>query len=154
MPGGIGETDIYYCEKNEMGWGSPINLGPEINTSYGENFPSLDSKGNLYFSSEGYFGYGGMDLCVSKQVNGQFQQAKPLKAPINSSYDDFINGELANEVLPTLSNYEQKQIKDYFDPLINKLVEDEVATKEVLNQLFKLATEDTVADLLKSLNHH
>jgi hypothetical protein len=89
MPGGIGETDIYYCEKNEMGWGSPINLGPEINTSYGENFPSLDSKGNLYFSSEGYLGYGGMDLCVSKQVNGQFQQAKPLKAPINSSYDDF-----------------------------------------------------------------
>jgi hypothetical protein len=89
MPGGFGETDIYYCERNEEGWGKPINLGPEINTSYRENFPSLDSKGNIYFSSEGYLGYGGMDLCVSKQVDGQFQQAKPLKAPINSSYDDF-----------------------------------------------------------------
>lgn len=89
MPGGFGETDIYYCEKTNEGWGSPINLGPAINTSERENFPTLDLKGNLYFSSEGYLGYGGMDLCVSKQVNGQFQQAKPLKAPINSSYDDF-----------------------------------------------------------------
>jgi hypothetical protein len=89
MPGGFGETDLYYCEKTDEGWGSPVNLGSEINTSDRENFPTLDPKGNLYFSSEGYLGYGGMDLCVSKQVNGLFQQAKPLKAPLNSSYDDF-----------------------------------------------------------------
>jgi hypothetical protein len=89
MPGGFGETDIYYCEKTIEGWGSPVNLGPEINTNECENFPTIDSKGNLYFSSEGYLGYGGMDLCVSKQIDGQFQQAQPLKAPLNSSYDDF-----------------------------------------------------------------
>jgi hypothetical protein len=52
MPGGYGSTDIYYCEKNDWGWGSPVNLGPGINTAYQENFPSLDQNGNLYFSSQ------------------------------------------------------------------------------------------------------
>ncbi len=97
MPGGYGSTDIYYCEKNDGGWGSPVNLGPGINTAYQENFPSLDQNGNLYFSSDGYLGYGGMDICVAKVDIHSFLPAKPLKAPMNSSYDDFGIMILQNE---------------------------------------------------------
>jgi hypothetical protein len=87
--GGFGETDIYYCEKNDGGWGEPINMGPKINTFNHESFPTMDSKGNFYFASEGYYGPGGMDICVAKFIDGDFEKANPLKAPINSAYDDF-----------------------------------------------------------------
>ena len=52
----------------------------------------------------------------------------------------FTNGELQN--------------KGHFDALIAKLSEDKVATAAELDHLFKLTTEDTVTDLLASLNHH
>jgi hypothetical protein len=52
----------------------------------------------------------------------------------------FTNGEL--------------QYKGHFDALIAKLSEDKVATAAELDYLFKLTTEDTVTDLLASLNHH
>jgi hypothetical protein len=52
----------------------------------------------------------------------------------------FTNGELQN--------------KDYFDALIAKLSEDKVASAAELQHVFDLTTEDTVADLLSSLNHH
>jgi hypothetical protein len=51
----------------------------------------------------------------------------------------FSNGELANI--------------NYFNDIINKLATEEVLTKEELNQLFNLINEDTVEDLLKTLNH-
>ena len=54
--------------------------------------------------------------------------------------DIFTNGEL--------------QYKGHFDALIAKLSEDKVATAAELDYLFKLTTEDTVTDLLASLNHH
>ena len=42
----------------------------------------------------------------------------------------------------------------YFEAIIDKLANEEVLTKEGLNQLFNLNNEDTVEDLLKTLNRH
>ncbi len=89
MKNGFGGSDIYYCTRSGDGWGPPINAGPMINTSGTESYPALDSADNLYFSSDGFAGFGGLDICVSKLWNGQYTQAVPLKAPINSSEDDF-----------------------------------------------------------------
>ena len=52
----------------------------------------------------------------------------------------FTNGELQN--------------KEHFDALIAKLSEDKVASAAELQHVFDLTTEDTVADLLSTLNHH
>jgi hypothetical protein len=52
----------------------------------------------------------------------------------------FTNGELQN--------------KGHFDALIAKLSEDKVASAAELQHVFDLTTEDTVADLLSTLNHH
>lgn len=89
MPGGYGGVDLYYCDKQGDSWSKPVNLGPNVNTFGDEKFPTIDSAGNLYFSSDGYAGYGGMDICVAKNINGSFAKASVLKAPFNSAGDDY-----------------------------------------------------------------
>ncbi len=89
MPGGMGETDIYYCVREGNGWSAPINVGANVNTLGREQFPTVDADGNLYFSSTGYMGYGGLDICIAQLLNGSFQSARVLKAPLNSSGNDY-----------------------------------------------------------------
>jgi tetratricopeptide (TPR) repeat protein len=88
-PGGFGKSDLYFSKLEEGKWTEPINLGEMINTFGNEYFPYWVNKTTLYFSSDGRMGYGGLDIYVSKYINGQWQKAQNLKAPINSSYDDF-----------------------------------------------------------------
>jgi outer membrane protein OmpA-like peptidoglycan-associated protein/tetratricopeptide (TPR) repeat protein len=89
MPGGSGGPDIYYCTREGSGWSKPVNCGPEVNTGGREVFPSSDSLGNLYFSSDSYGGFGGLDICVALNNNGSFSKAIPMKTPFNSAADDF-----------------------------------------------------------------
>lgn len=89
MPGGYGETDIYMVEVFADGtMNSPINLGPKINTIGREMFPFFNN-GVLYFSSEGHYGFGGLDVFESKYVDKKFSEPKNLGEPINSNKDDF-----------------------------------------------------------------
>ncbi|MDZ4756844.1 MAG: OmpA family protein [Bacteroidota bacterium] len=88
MAGGYGETDLYYCNRVGDTWGSPINMGSNINTFNREKYPSMDSAGNFYFASNGYQGLGGMDVCVALNNNGRLEKAKPMKYPFNSTADD------------------------------------------------------------------
>lgn len=89
MPGGYGETDIYYCNREGNGWSTPINMGPNVNTFNREKYPAMDADGNFYFSSDGYQGFGGLDICVARNNSGSFEKAVPLKYPFNSPADDF-----------------------------------------------------------------
>ncbi len=89
MPGGYGGSDIYVCKHESGGWSKPVNLGSSVNTMGRELFPALDSAGNLYFSSDGYAGFGGLDICVSLNQHNIFQKAIPMKYPFNSTTDDF-----------------------------------------------------------------
>lgn len=89
MPGGIGETDIYMCKWENGTWSKPINLGNEINTEGKEEFPFLDSKGNLFFSSTGHGGFGGLDIFFAENLNGKFEKPENVGLPLNSSQDDF-----------------------------------------------------------------
>jgi len=89
MPGGQGGTDIWCCKRDGDGWGKPENLGPTINTKENEMFPTMRADGVLYFASEGHPGYGALDIFMAKYVNGKWTTPVNLKAPINSSYDDF-----------------------------------------------------------------
>jgi len=89
MQGGYGKTDIYYCNREGKGWGNPINMGPNINTFNTEKYPNMDADGNFYFSSDGYQGFGGMDICIALNKNGVFEKAIPMKYPFNSFTNDF-----------------------------------------------------------------
>jgi peptidoglycan-associated lipoprotein len=97
MPGSFGASDIFYCTREGKGWSQPIHLGPEVNTAGREVFPSLDSAGNLFFSSDGFGGFGGLDICVALNKNGSYSQASPMKMPFNSATDDFGLSFVKNE---------------------------------------------------------
>jgi|TARA_B100001971_G_scaffold213929_1_gene248909 outer membrane protein OmpA-like peptidoglycan-associated protein len=66
-----GNTDIYVSERiGENKWSEPINLGPNINTPYGERSPWLSRDGlTIYFSSDGHPGLGRMDVFKSTRTN-------------------------------------------------------------------------------------
>jgi outer membrane protein OmpA-like peptidoglycan-associated protein len=90
MPGGYGGTDIYVVEYNNGSWGSPVNLGKEVNTEGNEMFPFIDEMGNLYFSSDGHEGLGGLDVFFAEMKEGvAYKGVQNLGAPINSEKDDF-----------------------------------------------------------------
>ncbi len=89
-PGGLGETDIYYTEKQADGvWGQPVNAGPAINTSGKEMFPAFDKAGNFYFSSDTHLGFGGLDVFRAKGSRTTWTKPENLRAPVNSPKDDF-----------------------------------------------------------------
>lgn len=89
MPGGYGETDIYYCELKDNGtWSRPMNAGQAINTSGREGFPVVSADGVLYFSSDGHAGMGGLDIFSAKGSRGSWDDVMNLRLPFNSAKDD------------------------------------------------------------------
>lgn len=90
MPGGLGETDLYVAEVYTNGAvGDPVNLGPKINTAGREMFPFVNDS-ILYFSSDGHYGMGGLDVFESRRIKDlDFSEPKNLGAKINSIRDDF-----------------------------------------------------------------
>jgi len=91
MPGGFGNADIYRITKDAKGeWGKPENLGDKINTEGDEMFPFLDETSNiLFFSSNGRFGLGGLDIFVYSINNYGYGRAYNVGFPLNTRYDDF-----------------------------------------------------------------
>jgi outer membrane protein OmpA-like peptidoglycan-associated protein/tetratricopeptide (TPR) repeat protein len=90
MPGGFGGTDLYVVDYRDGSWGSPVNLGREVNTEGNEMFPFVDELGNFYFASDGHPGLGGLDMFYVEFRNGiPFGEVENLGAPINSNKDDF-----------------------------------------------------------------
>lgn len=88
--GGIGAGDIYYCDKDAKNdWGPAVNIGPSLNTKYGEEgvFIHPDSK-TIYFSSKGHGTMGGYDIFKSVFENGKWSTPINLGYPINGPDDD------------------------------------------------------------------
>lgn len=88
-PGGLGGSDIYVVKKENGKWGTPTNLGSEINTSQNETYPFIASDNTLYFSSIGRNGLGGYDVYKTTIENGKWLQAENLNTPVNTNANDF-----------------------------------------------------------------
>jgi len=88
--GGYGGYDIWKSTLTDKGWGTPENLGPNINTSFDEQSPFIHpDDSTLYFCSNGWPGLGGKDLFVSRLgKDGKWQKPENLGYPINSSGDE------------------------------------------------------------------
>jgi peptidoglycan-associated lipoprotein len=89
MPGGNGGTDVYETKLESGKWAKPTNLGDKINSAGNEMYPIVDSLGNLFFSSNGHKGLGGLDIFKATKSGNVFEQVENLNYPINSSKDDF-----------------------------------------------------------------
>lgn len=91
MPGGYGGTDLYKSTKEATGeWGIPVNLGSKINTEGDEMFPFFEDKsGTLFFSSNGRFGLGGLDIFICILNGTEFSQPYNAGSPLNTQNDDY-----------------------------------------------------------------
>jgi outer membrane protein OmpA-like peptidoglycan-associated protein len=97
MPGGQGGTDIWMCNLANDKMGPAVNLGPTVNTSENEMFPTIRDNGVLYFASDGHPGYGALDIFKTRNENGSWTTPENLYPPINSSFDDFAIAFLPGE---------------------------------------------------------
>jgi len=90
MPGGVGGYDIWRTRIMSSGFGGAENLGRPINTAGDEMFPTIRPNGDLYFSSDGHPGMGGLDIfCAQLDTASQRWQVQNMGYPLNSSSDDF-----------------------------------------------------------------
>ncbi len=85
----IGGKDIFVSVCENGVWSEPKNMGKEINTLGNEMFPYVDARGNLFFSSTGHSGLGGLDLFMCENVDGKFMKPVNLGYPMNTPKDDF-----------------------------------------------------------------
>ena len=161
MDGGYGGADLWYVDKEGDSYGEPVNLGPEINTAGNEVFPSF-YDGVLYFSSDGHPGLGGLDIFTSYlEGNGSFGKPINLRAPFNSSWDDFnliINPKGENGFFVSNRNNAVSSDDIYmFDALPTKAIslvgnvyDDE--TKEILPEYTITVKEDGKKILEQAFN--
>ncbi|MBR6945339.1 MAG: OmpA family protein, partial [Prevotella sp.] len=89
MPGGKGGLDIWRCRITAVGLGGVENVGSPVNTEGDEMFPTFRPNGDLYFSSNGHPGLGGLDIFIAKVgKDGRYILEHP-GFPLNSQGDDF-----------------------------------------------------------------
>jgi outer membrane protein OmpA-like peptidoglycan-associated protein len=99
-----GGRDLYVSfEKDNGTWTQPLNLGKVVNTVGEETAPFLASDDKtLYFSSNGFSGYGGSDVFMCKRLDDtwtNWSAPENLGPDINTKLDDlFFN-------IPSTSEY-------------------------------------------------
>jgi tetratricopeptide (TPR) repeat protein len=88
-PNGKGHRDIWFSEiVDKDNFTEPVNF-EQVNTEYNEYSPFYHRGSNtLYFSSEGYLGFGGLDVFSAENDNGVWGEPVNLGSPTNSSLDD------------------------------------------------------------------
>jgi outer membrane protein OmpA-like peptidoglycan-associated protein len=88
--GGKGGYDLYMVKKFADGsWSTPVALD-KLNTSGNEVFSSFAANGDLYYSTDGLQGLGGLDIYRVSFKSGNVAGApEHLSYPLNSSYDEF-----------------------------------------------------------------
>ena len=85
MPGGLGGYDIWRAELAGNSIVSVENVGAPINTPGDEMFPTFRPNGDLYFSSNGHPGFGGLDIYI---VSGEKLEVRGERLPVDSNQLD------------------------------------------------------------------
>ncbi len=81
-PGGFGSADIWVTTRKTKKdpWGTPVNLGPIINSSYNEGAPDISADGlSLYFISGCSGGSGSWDIWMTTRKS----KDEPWSTPVN-----------------------------------------------------------------------
>ncbi len=94
-PGGSGLADLWVAQRaNEnASWGTPVNLGPTVNSTGVDSVPSFSRDGRwMFFNSDRAGGLGSNDIWVSFRANPSddfaWQTPTNLGAPINTPFFD------------------------------------------------------------------
>jgi len=122
MPGGMGGYDIWRVRLTTNGMGGVENLGAPINTPGDEMFPTFRPNGDLYFSSNGHEGMGGLDIYIAKPVNSEefkvnsFDYSKDVEKSLQGTgVEKTLQGN--HNYKPSTSNYKLYQLEHPGYPL-------------------------------------
>jgi OOP family OmpA-OmpF porin len=90
-----GDRDLYVSFiKADSSWSAPLNLGDVVNTAGEESAPFLASDDKtLYFSSNGFSGYGGSDIYVTRRLDDtwtNWSEPENLGPELNSPLEDLF----------------------------------------------------------------
>lgn len=79
--------NIWAVDRQADGWGEPYDLGPPINTTSGEYFPSLTRDGTLYFTREDAPRQS--SIYRARWVDGHYQEPERLGPEVNCGSNRF-----------------------------------------------------------------
>ena len=80
-PGGTGGADLWVTKRatRNAPWGTPVNLGPTVNTTSADGYPVLLNDGRLlFFFSKRPGGYGSDDVWVTTRDTSDAPWRKPV----------------------------------------------------------------------------
>ncbi len=133
--GGRGGLDIYVSHYDEakQEWGTPENLGENINTPYNEETPFLTEDGKkLYFSSQGHYGMGGFDIFYAEKLdNGDWSEPVNIGYPINTTDDDLFYQPINNGKSGYMPRCREDGFGDYDIYRIDYTPEDTISKVEL-----------------------
>ena len=99
-PGGSGGMDIWYSVVDGDKFSPSVNLGSPVNTAGDEITPFYcDATGELYFSSDYHYGYGGFDIFCSEGFRDQWTKPENLGGKMNSPANDLYFTVNTNDTL-------------------------------------------------------
>jgi hypothetical protein len=92
-PGGYGSHDLYVARRTTQNaaWGTPVNLGPTVNSSAWDESPAISPDGlTLFFCSARPGGYGSWDLYMTRRATTEGPWDPPLNLGplVNSTGDE------------------------------------------------------------------
>ncbi|MCK4461901.1 MAG: PD40 domain-containing protein, partial [candidate division Zixibacteria bacterium] len=92
-PGGYGNHDLWLTTRatKDGSWGTPVNLGPMVNSSVGETKPSISADSlSLFFDSDRPGGSGSWDIWLTSRPTSDDNWGAPVPLPpsVNSSSVD------------------------------------------------------------------
>ena len=79
---------IWAVDREGDGWGNPWALGEAVNSGERQIYPSVASDGTLYFQSRREGALGGSDIYFSTLVDGEYQPAENVGAPVSSEFSE------------------------------------------------------------------
>ncbi len=91
IDGAKGSMDLYLTtyDKKTRKWSEDAVALKDLNTSQYDAFPYIHENGDLYFSSDGHIGLGGLDIFKCKKTGDKkWGEPENMKPPINSAGDD------------------------------------------------------------------
>ncbi len=152
MPGGFGGFDLYIADINEFGLPiNPINLGNTINTIGNESHPYITpNMKSLYFSSNGFAGFGGKDVFVSKIKKNAYSTPLNLGKTINTPSDEiaFIfasknKGYVTSNRWNSIGSYDIYKFENtLFEPVLNGNVYESVSKIAMPNTKITLIDDE------------
>jgi len=98
--GGVGAYDLWVTTRETIHdpWGTPVNLGPPVNSSAFDVFPGISADGRMlffaYFASDGAGGYSPTDLWMTRRATTNDDWGEPVNlGPIinGSAFEDHPN---------------------------------------------------------------